>query len=65
MLFSRCSETEAEYIFFLIVKKISSQKMKVIDFAKDVYEFFNSKQSICESCYCVGLLVNCKTLCLG
>jgi hypothetical protein len=39
--------------------------MEVIDFAKCVYEFFNSKQSICESCYCVGLLLNCKTLCLG
>jgi hypothetical protein len=65
VLFSRCSETEAESVFFFIVREIGSLKMEVIDFATDVYEFFNSKQSICESCYCVGLLLNCKTLCLG
>jgi len=34
VLFSRCSETEAEYILFLIVKEIGSLKMQVIDFAK-------------------------------
>lgn len=34
MLFSRCSETEAEYIFFLIIKEVGSLKMEVIDFAK-------------------------------
>jgi hypothetical protein len=34
VLFSRCSETEDEYIlFFLIVKEIGSLKMEVIDFA--------------------------------
>jgi hypothetical protein len=34
VLFSRCSKTDAEYIFFLIVKEIGFIKLEVIDFAK-------------------------------